>query len=59
MKLIIKDFKELEKLMTEKQKLDAQEAFERVYPKGTSVVMCTSEADGEDYLKPVDIDSLT
>lgn len=53
----ILNFYELEKIMTEKQKREANEAFHRVYPVGTPEIMCTSETpEGVDYNVLVDLE---
>lgn len=53
----VKDISELRKMMTEEQVSESEKNFRRFYPKGTSVVCCTSEVDedGEKYLRKVDL----
>ncbi len=54
--LVIKDWKELEDIMTDEQKAEANKAFLRIYPEGTPEIMCVSEVPaGVTYLEPVDL----
>lgn len=54
--LIIKDWKELEDMMTDEQKAQAEADFRRIYPEGTPEIICVSQVpEREDYLRPVDL----
>lgn len=55
-KIVIKDWKEFEDSLTDEQKAKAYKEFRKVYPEGTSEIMCVSEVPaGVNYNKRVDL----
>lgn len=59
-KIVIRDFKELEDSMTEKQKAEALEMFKRCIIKGDPIYpLGDSTESREDYLNDVDLEDFT